>query len=57
MKHRIFRISDAAWFNNMDWDDAISCGEIETVCEFDSYEDAVNEYENGSYDPDFYGVE
>lgn len=57
MKHRIFRITVSAMENNMGWDEAIYCGELETVCEFDSYEDAVKAYEDGNYDPEFYGVE
>lgn len=57
MKHRIFTLSFNAIAEEMDWVDAICEGEIGTVEEFDTYEEAVQAFENGNYDPDFYGVE
>lgn len=57
MTHRIFTLTEKAIEERMDWDTAIAEGEIETVEEFDDYEEAVEAYENGGYDSDFYGVE
>lgn len=57
MKHRIYTLSEKAKSACMDWDTAIYTGEIVTVAEFDSYEDAVKAFEGGCYDPDLYGVE
>jgi len=57
MEHRIFTLSFNAITEEMDWVDAICEGEIETVAEFDTYAEAVQAFENGNYDPDFYGVE
>lgn len=59
MKHRIFKLSQNAIENCLDWDTAIEQGELVTIKEFDTYEEAVNEFENGetTYDPDLYGVE
>lgn len=57
MAHRIFTLSETAINSNMDWDTAIAENEIETVEEFDSYEEAVAAFEDGNYDTDFYGVE
>ena len=56
MAHRIFTLTEKAIENELEWDDAIAQGEIETVEEFDTYEEAVEAFEEG-YDPDFYGVE
>lgn len=39
------------------WDEALYYGEIETIAEFETIEDALKEYENGGYNPDLYGVE
>lgn len=57
MTHRIFTLSERAKAECMDWDTAIYENELETVEEFDSYEEAVKAVENGNYDTDFYGVE
>lgn len=57
MKHRIFTFSDNAITECMDWDEAICECEIETVEEFDTYEEAVQAFDDGNYDPEFYGVE
>ena len=55
--NRIYKLTENAIESKMSWDDAIENNEIETVEEFDSYEDAVKAFEDGFYDPDFYGVE
>lgn len=57
MEHRIFTLSLNAITEEMDWDDAICEGELETVEEFDTYEEAVQAFEDGNYDPELYGVE
>lgn len=57
MTHRIFKVTDKAIENNMDWDEAIENGEIETVEEFDSYEEAVEAFEDRYVDEQVYGVE
>ena len=57
MKHRIFTLTEAAIQNAMDWDTAIAENEIETVEDFDTYEEAVEAFEGGNYDADIYGVE
>lgn len=57
MTHRIYTLTEKAIEEMMDWDTAIAEGEIQTVEEFDSYEEAVESFENNSYDTDFYGVE
>lgn len=57
MAHRIFKVTDKAIENNMDWDEAIENGEIETVEEFDSYDEAVKAYEDRYNDDQIYGVE
>ena len=57
MEHRIFTLSFNAISEEMDWVDAICEGEIETVAEFDTYEEAVQAFEYGNYDPELYGVE
>lgn len=56
MTHRIFTLSENAIISQMDWDTAFVEEEIETVQEFDSYEEAVAAFEAGNYDPDLYGV-
>lgn len=55
--HRIYKLTERAINLELDWDDAILSGEIETVAEFDSYEAAVTEYMEDDYDVDLYGVE
>lgn len=57
MTHRIFTLSANAIIANMDWDTAIAEDEIDTVEEFETYEEAVKAFEDRSYDPDLYGVE
>ena len=57
MTHRIFKVTETAIENNMDWDEAIASGEIETVEEFDSYEGAVEAFEDRYNDEQVYGVE
>ena len=57
MKNRIFTLTEKAIENNMDWDEAIFNGEIETVEEFDSYEEAVAAWEERYPDDQLYGVE
>lgn len=55
---RIYRMTENAIENNMDWDTAIYNGEIETVKEFDSVEEAINYFENElGGDADTYGIE
>ena len=57
MTHRIFKVTETAIENNMDWDEAIANGVIETVEEFDSYEEAVRAFEDRYNDEQVYGVE
>ena len=57
MKHRIYTTTERAKEEGMDWDQVFAEGEIETVEEFDSYEEAVKAFEKGHYDEDYYGVE
>ena len=57
MTHRVFTLTDKAIENGYDWDRAIAEGEIETVEEFDNYEDAVEAYNDRYNDSDVYGVE
>ncbi|MBQ9542660.1 MAG: hypothetical protein IJJ76_12260 [Ruminococcus sp.] len=55
---RIYRMTENAIENKMDWDTAIYNGEIETVKEFDSVEEAVSYFENElGGDAEMYGVE
>lgn len=56
MMHRIYKMTEKAIEEGLGWDDAIWLGEIETVEEFEGYEDAVEAFEEGGYDTDFYGV-
>ena len=55
--HRIFKLTEKAIENCMEWDDAIKAGEIETVEEFETIEEAIQAFEDGGYDPDLYGDE
>ena len=55
--HRIYMLTQKAIDEAMDWDAAIYQGEIKTVREYDSYEEAVLDFENDGYDPWIYGVE
>lgn len=57
MTHRVYKVTDKAMEQGMNWDEAIYSGEIETVEEFDSYEEAVAAFEDRYSDPDIYGAE
>ena len=57
MTYRIYKVTEKAMEKRMNWDEIIPNNEIKTVKEFNSYEEAVTAFENGSYDEDFYGVE
>lgn len=58
MTHRVYKMTNEAWENGMDWDTAIFNGEIETVKEFDTIGEAIEFYENElGEDFDKYGVE
>jgi len=52
---RIYTFKEGTKFNN--WEEIIANGDIETVEEFDNYDDAVKAYEEKYNDPDVYGVE
>lgn len=55
---RIYTMTNEAWENGTDWDSAIYNGQIETVKEFDSMEEAVSYFENElGGDSDRYGIE
>lgn len=55
--HRIYELTDEAKKQGMDWDEAIYNGEIQTVEEFETKEEALQAYEEDYNDPDLYGVE
>lgn len=55
--HRIYELTDEAKKQGMDWDEAIYNGEIQTVEEFETKEEALQAYEEEYNDPDLYGVE
>ena len=57
MIHRIYTLTEKAIEKMMDWDTAIAEEEIVTVEEFDGYEEAIEAFEDGNFDADFYGVE
>ena len=57
MTHRVFKLTDKAIENGQDWDRAIAEGEIETVEEFETYEEAVEAFNDRYIDSDIYGVE
>jgi hypothetical protein len=55
---RIYKMTEVATENGMDWDQAIYQNEIETVKEFDTLEQALAYCENElGGDTDTYGVE
>ena len=56
MTHRVFKLTDKAIENGYDWDRAIAEGEIETVEEFETYEEAVEAFNDRYIDSDIYGV-
>ena len=57
MTHRVFKLTDKAIENGYDWARAIAEGEIETVEEFETYEEAVEAFNDRYIDSDIYGVE
>ena len=55
---RVYTMTNEAWENGTDWDTAIYNGEIETVKEFDTIEEALAYFENElGGDTEIYGVE
>lgn len=55
---RIFKMTDEAWESGRDWDTAIYNGEIETVKEFDSMDEAITYFENElGGDHEKYGID
>lgn len=55
---RVYTMTKEAWENGTDWDTAIFNGEIETVKEFDTTEEALAYFENElGGDAERYGVE
>ena len=55
---RVYTMTDEAWENGTDWGTAIYNGEIETVKEFDTTEEALAYFENElGGDAERYGVE
>ena len=56
--NRVYRMTKEAWNNGLTWDEAIYNGQIETVEEFDSLEEALSYFENElGGDSEKYGVE
>lgn len=55
--HRIYTLTEEAVNEGLDWDRAIAKGEIKTVEEFETYEEAVTAFENKYIDDDVYGME
>ena len=56
MTHRVFTLTAKAIENGYDWDRAIAEGEIETVEEFETYEEVVEAFNDRYIDSDTYGV-
>ncbi|MBR6532971.1 MAG: hypothetical protein IKT44_00885 [Clostridia bacterium] len=55
---RIYTMTKEARENGTDWDSAIYNGEIETVKEFDSMDEAITYFENElGGDAEMYGIE
>lgn len=55
---RIYTMAKEARENGTDWDSAIYNGDIETVKEFDSMDEAINYFENElGGDAEMYGIE
>ena len=55
---RVYTMTNEAWENGTDWDTAIYNGEIETVKELDTTEEALAYFENElGGDAERYGVE
>ena len=44
--NRVYRMTKESWENGLTWDEAIYNGQIETVEEFDSLEEALSYFEN-----------
>ncbi len=58
MEHRIYKLTEKAIAEKMTWDTAIYNGEIETVKEFETLEEALEYFENElGGDAETYGVE
>ena len=57
MKHRIFTLSQHALDEDMRREEAIYQGEIETVKEFDDFDETEEYFEEGGFDTDYYGYE
>ena len=55
--YRIYELTDEAKKQGMNWDEAIYNGEIQTVEEFETKEEALQAYEEEYNDPDLYGGE
>ena len=56
--NRVYTMTKTAWENGMDWDEAIYNGEIETVKEFNTIEEALAYFEDVlGGDAERYGVE
>ena len=56
MTHRVFTLTAKAIENGYDWDKAIYENEIEFVEEFETYEEAVEAFNDRYIDSDTYGV-
>lgn len=54
---RIYELTDEAKKQGMDWDEAIYNGEIQTVKEFETQEEAIQAYEEDYNDMDLYGLD
>lgn len=52
----IYRITEEAERNGWDWDEILYRGAIETVEEFEDYQEAVISFDGSGYDEDYYGV-
>lgn len=56
--NRVYTLTREARNNGLTWDEAIYNGQIETVAEFDSLEEALSYFENElGGDSENYGVE
>lgn len=54
---RIYTMTKEAYDNGWDWDKIFANRATVTVEEFETYEEALEAYEDGEYDQDLYGVE
>lgn len=54
---RIYELTDETKKQGMDWDEAIYNGEIQTVKEFETQEEAIQAYEEDYNDMDLYGLD